>query len=57
MSSELENRAETILIYAIPYSVGENDAIIERKNDCTFPCRTSENYSGPINSLLSVTVQ
>jgi hypothetical protein len=28
MSSELENRAETILIYAIPYSVGENNTIV-----------------------------
>jgi hypothetical protein len=28
MSSELENRAETILIYAIAYSVGENDTIV-----------------------------
>ena len=30
MSSELENRSETILIYAIPYSVGDNDTIVER---------------------------
>lgn len=28
MSSELENRAETVLIYAIPFSVGEHYTIV-----------------------------
>jgi len=42
MSSELEIRTETTLIHDIPYSVGENDTTV-----CIFPCRTSENDSGP----------